>query len=447
MQYAPIIKLLSVKNKYYLYDFNSNKILLIPFSLYSLLKKGDYSTISNNIQITHLINKGYLSNNVVKEIYNPEADYVHYMLRNHVSHLILQITQNCNMKCRYCSFATYNEYDRHHTNKFMSMEIARKAIDFLFNNSKDLHEVNIGFYGGEPLMSYENIKKCIIYAKALFKLKAVNYSLTTNGSLLNKEIVTFFEQNNVSIHISIDGSKRLQDKHRRFIHNGSATFDLINDNINMIRNNFPDYFQNYVSFISVIYPDEDINELYDYFKNLEVTTDRVNVRPVNSFGTDLKYDEKVLISSLKNSIDDLDDIEPESYSKFVDKINKGGKLPERTHPNGMCVPGRDKLYVTVNGDFFPCEKVNEENSYIKIGNVMDGFNELKIIELINLPKVTESECKRCWAFRFCEMCICHCEDYTCGISKKAKLQECENQKKKIEKYMVKYIMEKERTFL
>ena len=165
MQYAPIIKLLSVKNKYYLYDFNSNKILLIPFSLYSLLKKGDYSTISNNIQITHLINKGYLSNNVVKEIYNPEADYVHYMLRNHVSHLILQITQNCNMKCRYCSFATYNEYDRHHTNKFMSMEIARKAIDCLFNNSKDLHEVNIGFYGGEPLMSYENIKNVLYMQK------------------------------------------------------------------------------------------------------------------------------------------------------------------------------------------------------------------------------------------------------------------------------------------
>ena len=97
----------------------------------------------------------------------------------------------------------------------------------------------------------------------------------------------------------------------------------------------------------------------------------------------------------------------------------------------MCIPGRDKLYVTVNGDFYPCEKINENNKYIKIGNLTEGFNETKIKELISLPKITEHECKKCWAFRFCEICIAHCEDFTCGLSREAKLQECKNQKQMI----------------
>lgn len=296
--------------------------------------------------------------------------------------------------------------------------------------------------GGEPLLNYGTIKECVLYANQLFNLKTISYSLTTNGALLNEDVLKFFEQNNVTMHISIDGPKHIDDKHRRFLINGNGTFDLVNNNILMIKNKFPAYFNDYVSFISVIYPDENIDEIYNYFKTLGVSIERVNIRPVNSFGTDLKYDQRLIQLSQCESCAELNEFEREDYNKFLKKINDKSNIQKKSNPNGMCIPERDKLYVTVNGDFFPCEKVNEKNSYIKIGNLAEGFDETKIIELINLPKITESECKKCWAFRFCEMCICHCEDYTCGISKSAKLQECKKQKQKIEKYMIKYIKEK-----
>ena len=153
MQFSPIIKLLTINNKYYFYDTGKNRILSIPISLYSLLKKIDTltsNTIINNRELLHLVEKGYLSDTIVEEIFIPETDYVHEMLESQVSYLILQITQSCNFKCRYCAFATDNEYERHHSNKSMSVDLAYKAIDFLFQRSKDLSEVNIGFYGGEP---------------------------------------------------------------------------------------------------------------------------------------------------------------------------------------------------------------------------------------------------------------------------------------------------------
>lgn len=81
------------------------------------------------------------------------------MLKRHVNYLILQITQDCNFKCRYCSFATDNEYDRHHANNHMDIKTAINAIDFLFQNSKDLHEIGIGFYGGGAALELWNYKR------------------------------------------------------------------------------------------------------------------------------------------------------------------------------------------------------------------------------------------------------------------------------------------------
>lgn len=444
MEYMPIFKLLSFNEKYYMYDLGKNKILSIPYKIYCTLKQGktEFSSIQNNRDILHLIQKGYFSKPVVENIYNNEVEYVNYMLQHQVGTLILQITQSCNFKCRYCSFATENEYDRQHTNKHMSLELAFKSIDFMFQHSKDLAEVNICFYGGEPLINFDNICECINYANQLFKMKKINYSITTNGSLLSKKIISFFEKNAVDIHISIDGPKHINNKHRRFSNDGGETFDLVNNNIIMIKNKFLNYFKDHVFFISVVYPDEDKENIYSYFRSLDVSLERVLIRPVNSFGTDLKYDEKVLSVSLQNQ-NDLKSSELDNYNKFLSKFNNDSPLFPLSHPNGMCVPGRDKVFVTVDGNFYPCEKVNENNKYVIIGNINEGFNVEKIKELINLPQLTEKECKKCWAFRFCEMCICHCEDYTCGISKLAKLQECDKQKKIIERYMFKYIQEKE----
>lgn len=108
----------------------------------------------------------------------------------------------------------------------MDWNTAKKSLDFLLEHSIDNEIVNIGFYGGEPMIEFDLIKKCIEYAKEIFKGKDIQFSITTNGTLINKKIIRYFVKNKVNLTISLDGPKEVHDKNRRFC-NGSGTFDKI----------------------------------------------------------------------------------------------------------------------------------------------------------------------------------------------------------------------------
>ena len=142
-----------------------------------------------------------------------------------VKALCLHIAHDCNLACRYC-FAEEGEY--HGRRALMSYEVGKKALDFLIANSGNRHNLEVDFFGGEPLMNWQVVKELVAYGREQEKIhdKKFRFTLTTNGVLLNDEVQEFLNREMSNVVLSIDGRKEVNDKMRPF-RNGRGSYDLI----------------------------------------------------------------------------------------------------------------------------------------------------------------------------------------------------------------------------
>ena len=148
------------KNKY-LYDVNTNALMLVSDECFEQIVKYNDTGIVNDA-VKKLQGQGYLRkrNNFIME--NPETDGLKYSLENDLGTMALQVTQNCNLRCKYCVYSG-NYENREHSSLRMSRETAYKAIDYLVEHSANSENLHLGFYGGEPLLEFELIKDCVEY--------------------------------------------------------------------------------------------------------------------------------------------------------------------------------------------------------------------------------------------------------------------------------------------
>ena len=142
-----------------------------------------------------------------------------------VKALCLHIAHDCNLACQYC-FAEEGEY--HGRRALMSFEVGKKALDFLIANSGSRRNLEVDFFGGEPLMNWQVVKQLVEYGRSQEKIhnKHFRFTLTTNGVLLNDEIMEFCNREMGNVVLSLDGRKEVNDKMRPF-RNGSGSYDLI----------------------------------------------------------------------------------------------------------------------------------------------------------------------------------------------------------------------------
>ncbi len=450
------IHLFKTPMNHYLYDLNTNLFVKVSSVLFDYLN--DSAALSDDVQmeIARLHESGILKNYPVKYIQHPESRILRYKLDRHLNNLVLQITQQCNLRCRYCVFSgSYT--GRIHSEKSMSMEIARKAIDFFLERTIDANKVSIAFFGGEPLLRFDLVKELVGYAERKTS-KEIIFVITTNGTLLNEQMIEFFIKHNLLLTISFDGDKRIHDKNRVFADGKSGTFDIITSKIEKLRHKYPDYFSE-VRFNVVMDQKESFsctNKFfldYDAAKNGIVSSTLINdnystgdILESESFIKDYNYEKfKCFLSEIgsieKKYMSLL--VEPKIISvkeKMKNRIHFS--LAEMNHHSGTCIPGVQKLFVTVDGKFYPCERVNEESYVMNIGNIHEGFDENKILDLMNFGKLTEEECKTCWAFRFCELCPISA-DKDSELSRSMKLKKCEEMKIKLETNIKEYLLLKD----
>lgn len=336
-------------------------------------------------------------------------------------------------------FANDNKIDRNHQKKYMSWEIAKKSIDIFFDHSKDSSEVAFSFYGGEPLLNFELIKKAVLYIDEKFKLKKIKYFMTTNGSLLNDEMITFLVNYNFNLMISEDGPESMQNYHRKYRYNGEETFATVLKNIFKIRKYSESFFENNVIFNPVLFANEDFNIVLDFFNSIGISKEKVRRQYADVSGVDYLYTGFVQDfngKSINAFVSEYKKIQMDNFSK---NVSKKTLLSSKWHHNGVCIPGVSKLFVTVDGNYYPCEKCIE-NSALRIGNVNDYLNVEKIRTMANIGKLTEEQCKTCWAMRFCKLCVIHCVDVEKDcLSSGVKSINCDNQKKLIEKYLKSFL--------
>jgi uncharacterized protein len=401
-------------------------------------EKGELSAEQNSV-IKRYQQYGMFMPNVIEKIENPGTDKIERRLDTRMKQLTLQVTQQCNLRCGYCAYSGVYNNNRTHSNKRMSLETAQKSIEFFLGRNSELSEVVIGFYGGEPMLEFDLIMKCVDYAKSLVEGKRIRFNMTTNGTLLSDDAVDYLAKNDFLLGISLDGAKQEHDVNRKFA-NGQGSFDIIIENIEKIHRRYPEYSDK-IMITTTINPHMDINCSLEYFNTEELFKDKqimFNSMNENNLSMGLDYDKSYYSVRNYEHIKMLFSLIGKLDKKYVSPLTMGSrdktirnqksiqsrvKMSPVMHHNGPCMAGVRRLFVRVDGTLFPCERVNEELEYFKIGTLEDGLNLESIQRLINIGKLTEEECKICWNLRRCSICAGQVE-FNTTLSKDAKQKVC-----------------------
>lgn len=450
-KYVPVIRLFEKSNGFYCYDAYSNNIFSFTEEQYKEAKKlvaigvNDFLSYACETDaksaardIMYFVNSGrYFATELFMESEYPDIGVIHGMYGSAIHDLALQVTKKCNLICRYCQFANDNGISREHEDIDMSIDIAKKAVDFLMEHSSDALKVNIAFCGGEPLLNFGLIRDTIEYVSEKYPFKLVTYNLTSNATLLNDENIACLKKHNVRLMISLDGSEEVQDYNRRFKETGNKTFKLVMDNVYKLMKNYKSYFEKNVTFNSVHLSLEQKKKAQAFFAEHNISSEKVRYVDADLKGTD--YIELPNYSDKGNFSEIAEYKTEEWYISRLKKMNEKTYIPDNWHHGGPCIPGIRRLFVDTDGYFFPCEKAIE-NIGLSVGSLKDGIDERKIEKFLNIGKLTSNECKKCFAFRFCSICAAHCIDPIKGcMTAEYKKIECENQRRIADAFLRIYV--------
>ncbi len=445
----PFVHLFETPLGYYLYDVNQNNVIEISSSLYNKLSTPN--EMDANDVSAPLVN-GILQSNQRKCVVQEDLKYVADLCLHHLDTLLLQVTQECNFRCDYCVYSG-NYENRIHRHKSMTWETARQSIDYFLEHSSDCKTLYVGFYGGEPLLEFPLIKKCIEYIEGKSK-KEIYFNITTNGSLLFPEVATYFTNHNVAIMFSIDGPKEVHDSKRKYAQTHKGTFEDVRKNIAWLAKTYPDFYEDDVHYNVVIH-ENGFKAVDDFFKTDPLFKDSLvtaNFITDNYSKTSTALDKKdyceyryqeflTWLSKLGRIKSNPSKLTNQAFEKISEVPNRFGGcdcVDGVCYRSGNCIPGVQKLFITVDGDFYPCERVNEATETTRIGSLKHGIDVNKVIELANLATYTQAACLQCWARNFCEICLSGLDEKD-GIHSENILKRCEKLRGSTDELLKNYV--------
>lgn len=396
-------------------DVNSGAIHVVDDVVYDILnyfEDNDKETIHEKLRdkysiseideglsdINELIEKGLLfSKDVFQDAVkrNEEPSYI--------KALCLNVAHDCNLRCKYC-FASKGDYNG--KRELMSIEVAKRAIDFVIKNSGPRKNIEVDLFGGEPLLNFETVKGVVEYGKEVGPKygKDIRFTITTNATLLDDEKIKFINDNMVNVVLSIDGRKEINDKIRVRC-DGSGSFDTILPQIKKVVKNRTKGKQYYVRGTFT-------RENLDFYNDVIFLADEgfkeISIEPVVlQDGNSLALKEE----DLPKIFEQYDKLTEEMIKRikegrgfkfyhFAIDINGGPCIYKRI---SGCGAGHEYVAVTPNGDIYPCHQFVGNNKFI-MGNVFHE-NEGLDKNIINTFKhghvYNKPECMNCWARFYC----------------------------------------------
>lgn len=333
-----------------------------------------------------------------------DFNFVHEALnqRHYVKALCLNVAHDCNLRCKYC-FASKGDYQG--KRQLMSKKIGKDAVDFLILNSGHIKQLEIDFFGGEPLMAYDTVKEVVNYARSREKDsgKKFHFTMTTNGVLLKDDVIKYLHENMDNIVLSIDGRKEVNDKIRVRV-DGSGSYDLIINNIRkMVELRERDNKEYYVR---GTFTKNNLDFAKDVLHLADQGFSQISIEPAVGQEGDFLLDDGVL------------DLIYEQYDKIAQeylKRKQSGQKPFRFYHfnvniyHGPCIykrlaacgAGRDYLAVTPSGEIYPCHQFVGHDEFL-MGNVQDKkIDESIVRQFKNTHVFSKKECSNCWARFFC----------------------------------------------
>ncbi|MDF2843187.1 MAG: Radical domain protein [Herbinix sp.] len=317
-----------------------------------------------------------------------------------VKALCLHIAHDCNLACKYC-FAEEGEYKGHR--ELMSYEVGKQAIDFLIANSGKRRNLEIDFFGGEPLMNFQVVKDLVAYGRSLEEAnnKKFRFTLTTNGVLLNDDVMEFANKEMSNVVLSIDGRKEVNDRMRPS-RNGKGSYDLIVPRYQKLaesRNQTNYYVRGTFTHNNLDFS-EDVKHLADLgFK-------QISVEPVVALPEDAYSITEEDLPKLFEEYDKLAQLileykkEGKDFNFFHFMIDLSGGPCVAKRLSG-CGSGTEYLAVTPWGDLYPCHQFVGEAEFL-MGNVYEGVKTPELRDEFKLCNVYSKEkCKNCFAKFYC----------------------------------------------
>ena len=314
--------------------------------------------------------------------------------------LCLHIAHDCNMCCKYC-FAGEGEYSGDRS--LMSFEVGKRALDFLIEKSGSRKNLEVDFFGGEPLLNFDVVKQLVAYARSIEKEKGKNFrfTLTTNGVLLNDEVMEWANKECYNVVLSLDGRKETNDRMRR-TRNDKGTYDLILPKFQKMakERNQQGYY------IRGTYTHYNTDFANDILHLADLGFEQLAMEPVV---TDPKMDYALQESDIPKLKDQYD-----LLAKEMCKRNREGKGFTFFHymidlEGGPCIykrisgcgVGTDYMAVTPWGDLYPCHQFVGDEKFL-LGNVFDGVKNTDIVNEFKLCNVYSREtCQDCFAKLYC----------------------------------------------
>ena len=348
-----------------------------------------------------------------------------------VKALCLHIAHDCNLACQYC-FAEEGEY--HGRRALMSYEVGKKALDFLVANSGSRRNLEVDFFGGEPLMNWKVVKELVAYGRELEKQydKHFRFTLTTNGVLLNEEVQEFVNREMDNVVLSLDGRKEVNDRMRPF-RNGKGSYELIVPKFQKFAKSRgeKDYF------VRGTFTRNNLDFGNDVLHYADLGFEKLSMEPVVA-SPEEPY--SIREEDLPQIMDEYDRLAKEfvkrqkegrgfKFFHFMLDLSQGPCVAKRL---SGCGSGTEYLAVTPWGDLYPCHQFVGNEEFL-LGNVDTGVVNTKVRDEFKLCNVYAKEkCKNCFARFYCSGgCAANSFNFHGSITDAYDIG-CEMQKKRIE---------------
>ena len=317
-----------------------------------------------------------------------------------VKALCLHIAHTCNLNCSYC-FASQGKY--HGDRAVMSFEVGKRALDFLIENSGTRRNLEVDFFGGEPLMNFDVVKQLVAYARSIEKEKGKNFrfTLTTNGVLVDDDVIDFANRECANVVLSLDGRKEIHDRFR-VDYAGNGSWEKIVPK-----------FQKFVEarggknyYMRGTFTHANPDFLNDIKTMLDLGFNELSMEPVVCAPGDpseLTLDD---IEIVKKQYEELAFLmlekdregKPFTFYHYMIDLTGGPCIYKRI---SGCGSGTEYMAVTPWGDLYPCHQFVGEEKF-KLGNIWDGVTNKEIQgEFASCNVYAHEECRDCWARLYC----------------------------------------------
>ncbi len=314
--------------------------------------------------------------------------------------LCLHVAHTCNLNCEYC-FASQGKY--HGERALMSLEVGKQALDFLVKNSGTRKNLEVDFFGGEPLMNWEVVKGIVQYGRELEKIhnKNFRFTLTTNGVLLDDDIIDFANKEMHNVVLSLDGRKEIHDNLRKTV-NGKGSYDMIVPK-----------FQHFIEkrgeqgyYMRGTFTHNNTDFTNDIFHMADLGFTQLSMEPVVCKPDDpyalTEEDLPVLFEQYEILANEMIKRDKEgrgfTFYHYMIDLEGGPCIYKRI---SGCGSGTEYMAVTPWGELFPCHQFVGDEKY-SLGNIWDGVTNTAAQQEFKLCNAySREECRNCWAKLYC----------------------------------------------